>query len=392
MVYIRWCSCVVWFLLVSIAPLLVSSSSTNNVGKVDKVAAVYAFGDSILDTGNNNYINTISKCNFPPYGTDFPGGKPTGRCSNGKLISDLFAEYVGVKPYLPPYLDPNLQAQDLITGVCFASAGSGIDPATSKITAMEGSRAAHRQRELELQLECAEQKWVGPVTTSGLSISISNQLRLFEQYIGRLRSLVGEQRSKYIMKESIYLISLANNDIGITCLLIQRKEYDLDSYATFLISQVIITLKHLYILGARKIMVISPLVVGCVPAERTIGGLQRSCMESCNELVRLYNAKLSSEIDLLNINMYGASITFIDVFTPLLDIIYNPSRHGFVNVGEGCCGTGLIETIILCNKLNPFTCNNTLDFVFWDSLHPTEKVYQIIMESCGIKDYINMSQ
>ncbi|CAN1818925.1 GDSL esterase/lipase At3g14820 [Linum perenne] len=360
MVYIRWCSCVVWFLLVSIAPLLVSSSSTNNVGKVDKVAAVYAFGDSILDTGNNNYINTISKCNFPPYGTDFPGGKPTGRCSNGKLISDLFAEYVGVKPYLPPYLDPNLQAQDLITGVCFASAGSGIDPATSKITQ--------------------------------LSISISNQLRLFEQYIGRLRSLVGEQRSKYIMKESIYLISLANNDIGITCLLIQRKEYDLDSYATFLISQVIITLKHLYILGARKIMVISPLVVGCVPAERTIGGLQRSCMESCNELVRLYNAKLSSEIDLLNINMYGASITFIDVFTPLLDIIYNPSRHGFVNVGEGCCGTGLIETIILCNKLNPFTCNNTLDFVFWDSLHPTEKVYQIIMESCGIKDYINMSQ
>ncbi|CAN1322966.1 GDSL esterase/lipase At3g43570 [Linum perenne] len=282
MVYIRWCSCVVWFLLVSIAPLLVSSSSTNNVGKVDKVAAVYAFGDSILDTGNNNYINTISKCNFPPYGTDFPGGKPTGRCSNGKLISDLFAEYVGVKPYLPPYLDPNLQAQDLITGVCFASA--------------------------------------------------------------------------------------------------------------VLISQVIITLKHLYILGARKIMVISPLVVGCVPAERTIGGLQRSCMESCNELVRLYNAKLSSEIDLLNINMYGASITFIDVFTPLLDIIYNPSRHGFVNVGEGCCGTGLIETIILCNKLNPFTCNNTLDFVFWDSLHPTEKVYQIIMESCGIKDYINMSQ
>jgi hypothetical protein len=43
----------------------------------------------------------------------------------------LLAEELGVKDLVPPYLDPHLQPQDLITGVCFASGGAGYDPLTS---------------------------------------------------------------------------------------------------------------------------------------------------------------------------------------------------------------------------------------------------------------------
>ncbi|KAI4316966.1 hypothetical protein L6164_024886 [Bauhinia variegata] len=53
------------------------------------VPALIVFGDSIMDTGNNNNIKTIVKCNFPPYGKDFQGGVPTGRFCNGKVPSDL---------------------------------------------------------------------------------------------------------------------------------------------------------------------------------------------------------------------------------------------------------------------------------------------------------------
>lgn len=46
------------------------------------------------------------------------------------------------------------------------------------------------------------------------------------------------------------------------------------------------------------------------------------------------------------------------------------------NVGDrGCCGTGKIEVTFLCNHLDP-TCPNVLDYVFWDSFHPTESVYR----------------
>ena len=52
--------------------------------------AIQAFGDSVLDTGNNNNLITMAKSNFPPYGRDFTvDGKPTGRFCNGKTISDF---------------------------------------------------------------------------------------------------------------------------------------------------------------------------------------------------------------------------------------------------------------------------------------------------------------
>ena len=53
------------------------------------VPAVFVFGDSIVDTGNNNNVITQAKCNYPPYGRDFSDGRPTGRFSNGRVPSDL---------------------------------------------------------------------------------------------------------------------------------------------------------------------------------------------------------------------------------------------------------------------------------------------------------------
>lgn len=57
------------------------------------IPAVLVFGDSIMDTGNNNNMETPSRCNYKPYGKDFQGGIPTGRFSNGKVPSDLAGIY-----------------------------------------------------------------------------------------------------------------------------------------------------------------------------------------------------------------------------------------------------------------------------------------------------------
>ncbi len=61
------------------------------------IPALFSFGDSILDTGNNNNLNTVTKCNFLPYGRDFVGGRPTGRFCNGKVPSDLIRNNVDKK-------------------------------------------------------------------------------------------------------------------------------------------------------------------------------------------------------------------------------------------------------------------------------------------------------
>lgn len=42
-------------------------------------------------------------------------------------------EELGIKELLPAYLDPNLQPEDLLTGVNFASGGAGYDPLTATV-------------------------------------------------------------------------------------------------------------------------------------------------------------------------------------------------------------------------------------------------------------------
>ena len=74
-----------WLALVFIAV----EANPAKQGKNATIPALIVFGDSIMDTGNNNRLPTLLKCNFPPYGKDFPGGLATGRFSDGRVPSDL---------------------------------------------------------------------------------------------------------------------------------------------------------------------------------------------------------------------------------------------------------------------------------------------------------------
>lgn len=98
-----------------------------------KVPAIIVFGDSSVDSGNNNDVRTILKGNFEPYGRDFNGGQATGRFSNGRLPTDFISNAFGLKSAIPAYLDPTYHIMDFATGVCFASAGTGYDNATSNV-------------------------------------------------------------------------------------------------------------------------------------------------------------------------------------------------------------------------------------------------------------------
>ncbi|RDX72255.1 GDSL esterase/lipase, partial [Mucuna pruriens] len=53
--------------------------------------ALILFEDSIVDTGHNNHLITVLKCNFPPYAKDSPDAIPTGSFSYGRVPSDFLA-------------------------------------------------------------------------------------------------------------------------------------------------------------------------------------------------------------------------------------------------------------------------------------------------------------
>ncbi|XP_022038171.1 GDSL esterase/lipase EXL3 [Helianthus annuus] len=309
------------------------------------VPAVIVFGDSVVDTGNNNNLKTIFKVNYPPYGQDFSGGQPTGRFSNGKVPSDFLVEELGVKDVLPPYLDPNLKNEDLLTGVNFASGGGGYDPLTSVLASV---------------------------------ISLDEQIELFKEYKEKVKSVAGEEVLNTILSKGLFVVATGSNDVTNTYFNnpLRLYHYDFDSYTHLMVDSASSFLQNLYNLGARRIGVFGIPPIGCLPSQRTLkGGTLRECAEKNNELAALFNTKLSMEINYLNLNLPSARMVYIDGYYLPLDIIQNPTKYGFDVSTVGCCGTGTIEVAFLCK----YTCSNVSEYVFWDSFHFTENAYKIIV-------------
>ncbi|CAN6541498.1 unnamed protein product [Malus baccata var. baccata] len=335
--------------LIVIVLFFYNNAAAVNLPNNEKVPAVIVFGDSVVDPGNNNHISTIVKCNFAPYGRDFVGKRPTGRFSNGRVPSDMIAESVGVKKILPAYLDPNLKIHDLLTGVSFASGGSGYDPLTPKLVSV---------------------------------LSLSDQIDMFKNYISKITVAVGKEAAATIVSKSIYIVCTGSDDIAHTYYFtpLRRPRYDISAYTDLLVESASSFFQELYELGARRIGVVNLPPIGCLPSQRTLGGgRERVCLEITNQAANLFNSKLLPEIDAFNTRLPEARLVYLDIYNTLLSLIQNPTQYGFEVMDQGCCGTGNIEVSILCTRYSPGTCNDSSKYIFWDSYHPSEKGYEVII-------------
>ncbi|XP_057435084.1 GDSL esterase/lipase EXL3-like [Lotus japonicus] len=324
----------------------------------ETIPGLIIFGDSIVDTGSNNGLQTVAKCNFLPYGKDFQGGNhPTGRFSNGKVPTDFIAEELGMKGLIPSYWSPSFQLDNHFTGVNFASGGSGYDPLSAKIQSV---------------------------------IPLSKQLNQFKEYVKKLKGKYGEEKTNFILSKSLFIVVASSNDIANSYYAtgIRKLQYDIGSYSDFLSQLASSFVKEIYGLGARRIGVFGAPPVGCLPFMRTLfGGIERNCLQEIDLASKLFNAKLSTEMEYLNQNLPQGKVVYIDVYDPLIHIIENPTDYGFEVVDRGCCGTGTIEVSVLCNQLEQI-CRDDSKSVFWDSFHPTERTYQILVGKI-INRYIN---
>ncbi|KAF3796471.1 GDSL esterase/lipase [Nymphaea thermarum] len=317
-------------------------------GKGQLPTSLIVFGDSIVDAGNNNDLKTIIKCNYPPYGRDFKAKMPTGRFSNGKIVNDIIASLAGITDSLMAYLDPNLEDRDLLHGVTFASGGAGLDDVTSNFTNV---------------------------------ISLAGQVELFKEYMGRLRRVAGEGKANEIITIAQYVLMIGSNDVNTYFTVgLRKRDYDIDSYTSFLVDKAAEFAKTIYDLGARRIGISGLPPLGCVPFVRTIaGGITRQCAEPYNEASLMFNNKLRKKMQSLTNSLDGSFLLYMDVYNPFMELIQNPKKYGFEEATSGCCGSGNVEVTYMCNTLDPRTCPDSTKYVFWDSFHPTEKAYRLLL-------------
>ncbi|RDX74228.1 GDSL esterase/lipase, partial [Mucuna pruriens] len=335
-------------ILMHVCTIVVVTSISNDLMR-PKFSSILVFGDSTVDTGNNNYIKTLAKGNHLPYGRDFPGHIPTGRFSNGKLVPDFIASMLNLKDTVPPFLDPNLSDEELLTGVSFASGGSGFDDLTT--------------------------------TLSG-AIAVSKQIEYFKVYVARLKHITGQNEAKRILGNALVIISAGTNDFLFNFYDIptRKSEFNIHGYQDYVQNRLQIFIKELYDLGCRKFAVSGLPSIGCIPIQITakfVSLKDRKCVEDENSDAKLYNRKLAWRLLQIQAMLQGSRVVYTDVYDPLINLINQPEKYGFKETTRGCCGTGFFEVTPLCNEITPI-CDDPSKYVFWDSVHPTEVAYQYI--------------
>lgn len=334
------------------------------------VPAVFVFGDSLVDVGNNNHLKiSIAKANFPHNGVDFPGKKATGRFSNGKNAADFLAEKLGL-PTSPPYLSINSKANkinaDFLHGVSFASGGAGI---------FDGSDERYRQ-----------------------SIPLTKQVDYYTTVHEWLVRQLGVTGAKTHLAKSIFAFVIGSNDLfdyfgssGSD----RRKQYTPQQYVDLMVSSLKAQLKRTYDLGGRKYAVIGVGPIGCCPARRK-ENKTGECNDEANYWSRKYNDGLKSMLVGLTSEFKDLSYSYSDTYKVLQNVIQNPATYGFTEVKAACCGLGNLKAEVPCLPIADY-CSNRKDHVFWDLYHPTEAVASLVVDNIfdGSKQYtlpINVRQ
>ncbi|KAK8964556.1 GDSL esterase/lipase [Platanthera guangdongensis] len=280
------------------AQLARAFAAVNETMKTPLAPAVFLFGDSIVDAGNNNDLETIFKCDFPPYGKDFWNNIPTGRFSNGKVPGDFIASILGVKETVPAYLSEKLGDEDLLTGSV---------------------------------------------------ISMPDQLKLFSEYKERVKAVAGEERMNSIISKGVFVVCAGSNDIANTYFTttFRQPHYDIPAYVNLLVNSAsdfiqernnkpkldfssttdggvvphrksadVAVVWKLHRLGARKIGFVGLPPIGCLPFQITMAGeLERKCDEVRNQASVLYNSKISAEIRRLAANFRDTKLVYLDIYT-----------------------------------------------------------------------------
>ncbi|XP_051128861.1 GDSL esterase/lipase At5g45670-like [Andrographis paniculata] len=313
-----------------------------NVAIAQQVPCYFIFGDSLVDNGNNNNIQSLARANYLPYGIDFPGG-PTGRFSNGRTTVDIIAELLGFDDYIPPYA--NVRGREILRGVNYASAAAGIRPETGR------------------QL--------------GGRIDFAGQVNNYKNTVAAVVDILGdEDAAADYLGQCIYSVGMGSNDYLNNYFMPLNyptsRQFSPEQYADVLIQEYSQHIRELYNYGARKFVLIGVGQIGCSPnalAQNSPDG--RTCVARINSACQLFNNRLRGLVDQFNRNSRDAQFIYINAYGMFQDLISNPQAYGLRVTNAGCCGVGRNNGQITCLPFQP-PCPNRNQFLFWDAFHPSE--------------------
>lgn len=301
---------------------------------------LFVFGDSYADTGNSPKSTAISW--KKPYGVSFPG-KPSGRFSDGRVLTDYIASFLGTSSPIPfnEWLGLG-EKSALENGLNFAEGGTGV------------------------------------FTTLANGPNMTTQINVFQQLVQE-----EEVYSPENMSSSVALVSVAGNDYAAYFGKNGTNE-ESPVFTKSIMSQLVLDLQRIHGLGVRRVGVTAMHPLGCLPMT-TASISHKNCSENGNWLAKFHNQMLQENIENLN-NEAGAPVfVILDLYSAFMSALNlqnnHPGNSTFEDQLSPCCvgtergytcgsvnGVG-IEKYIVCEDLKQF---------FWDDIHPSQQGWEAV--------------
>ncbi|XP_062165638.1 GDSL esterase/lipase At5g03610-like [Alnus glutinosa] len=293
---------------------------------------LFVFGDSYADTGNTGKSWPSWKY---PYGITFPG-KPAGRFSDGRVLTDYVAKFVGLRSPIP-YRLRKFGIPLLRYGMNFAYGGTGV----------------------------FQTLYWGPNMTTQIDFFY----RLITDNVFTIRDL----------HSSVALVTLSGNDY--TYIVSRVSAQGLPSFISKVVEQLSVNLKRIHGLGVKKVAVAGLQPLGCLPGNTATSSF-RQCNGTVNSLVNFHNLLLKQAVAQLNNETKDSTFVILDLYAPFMSVIDNKGSRKFENPLKPCCFG--ISSNYSCGSVDEsgakkYTlCEDPESAFFWDNVHPTQEGWRAV--------------
>ncbi|KAJ4828746.1 hypothetical protein Tsubulata_032027 [Turnera subulata] len=316
--------------------------------------AIYAFGDSLTDIGNNKGF-----AERPPYGNTT--GKQTGRASDGLLVIDYIAQSAGL-PLLNPSEDQSATFQ------------SGANFALSASTVMTNEKKP--------------QDLFKGFVAAGDSLELETER--FESHVKSICKDPTGPDCKKKMESSLFFLWMGINDYNYAIAdggkeaspfiktIEQAKQLKL---VPSVVEAIIKGLKTLISYGATQVLVLGLPPYGCSPYFLTPQSKNSSavydehqCLKDYNDYLMYHNIYLQEALGSLQKENPNANIVYGDTYKAMRTILAEHTKYGIEMVSQACCGIGGKYNFTpdykqLCGQDGVPSCSDPSKHIFFDQLH-----------------------
>ncbi|KAJ4775764.1 GDSL esterase/lipase [Rhynchospora pubera] len=300
---------------------------------------LFVFGDSFADTGNLGKLGReFTHCWYVPYGTTFPG-KPTGRFSNGRVLTDFVASFMGVRSPVP-YKSRKAGSKVVSYGMNFAVGGAGV------------------------------------FDTGNFQRNLSEQIDLLKQQIDCGVFSVCD------LKMSVGMVAVSGNDYSYVASRKNSTEAAFDMIPS-VVKQIKSDIERVLNLGVAKVIVTNLHPLGCTPYF-TRGRNFTDCDVPANMGALVHNTALKQALSQLDRTQ--SSVLLLDLNSPFYDIVSQVKGPKKFNITRRpCCESFTPDNY--CGEIDDSgnrkynLCTNPDQYFYWDDVHPTQAGWAAVAKS-----------